>query len=258
MNQGVHDDHWLTRYSRHILLDAIDVAGQRAINAARVLVVGAGGLGSPALLYLAASGVGHLSIADGDTVSLSNLQRQIIHRQEDIGRNKAESAADHLSHLNPGIHISAIPRYIDTPNDIEPNHQVVVDCSDNFTTRYLLNRVCRQFSIPLVSGAAIRFEGLLSVFDFRRDDSPCYACLFPATDQISAADTCSQSGVFSPLVGMIGAAQAAETLKLITGAGQSMHSRLARLDALTLRWHESRLSRDTACGVCGTSAPPHS
>ena len=248
------NDDWLTRYSRHILLDAVDVAGQRAINSAHVLVVGAGGLGSPALLYLAASGIGHLSIADGDTVSLSNLQRQIIHRQTDIGRNKAESAANHLSQLNPDIRISVIPQHINAPNDIAPTYQVVVDCSDNFATRYLLNQACRQHNIPLVSGAAIRFDGLLAVFDFRREDSPCYACLFPASDQISATDTCSRSGVFSPLVGMIGAAQAAEALKLITGAGQTMHSRLARLDALSLRWHESRLSRDPACSVCGTTA----
>ena len=244
------NDDWLTRYSRHILLDAVDVAGQRAISDARVLVVGAGGLGSSALLYLAASGVGHLTIIDGDTVSLANLQRQIVHRQADIDHNKAESAADNLRRLNPEISITPISRYLDTATDIDPQYQVVVDCSDNFATRYRLNRACRQHRIPLVSGAAIRFEGLLAVFDFRHDNSPCYECLFPATPHITEDDTCSRNGVFSPLVGMIGTAQASETLKLLMGIGQTMHSRLASLDMLTLRWHESRLIRDPACPVC--------
>lgn len=246
------NDDKLLRYSRHILLKEIDLQGQFALEQARILVVGAGGLGAAVALYLAGSGIGTLSIADGDNVELSNLQRQIIHTEADIGRNKAHSAQQKMQAINSQIHIIALPYRLNDDkqlNALITQHDVIVDCSDNFLARYTLNKVCVQQRKPLVSGAAIRFEGLLCVFDFRIDNSPCYACLFPETATITE-ETCSQNGVFSPLVGMVGACQAAEAIKLITKAGQSMHARLLRIDALNMHWKESRLTRDPQCPVC--------
>jgi adenylyltransferase/sulfurtransferase len=245
------NDSELLRYSRHILLNEIDVTGQQALIQARVLIIGAGGLGSAAALYLAGSGIGHISIADGDTVDLSNLQRQVIHNQASLGQNKALSATQAAKALNPHPQIFAIPIRLQGQalDDAIAHHDIIVDCCDNFTTRYAINRACVRHAKPLVSGAAIQFDGLLTTFDRRIRDSPCYHCLFPETSA-PENNTCSQNGVFAPLVGIIGASQAAEAIKLITSAGRSLHARLLRLDGLNMVWHESRLVRDPHCEVC--------
>jgi adenylyltransferase/sulfurtransferase len=243
----------LLRYSRHILLHDIGIAGQQAILDARVLIIGAGGLGSPVALYLAASGVGHLSIADDDKVDLSNLQRQIIHQHTAIGQNKALSAAATINQLNPDIHVHAITERLtgDALTQQIAAHDIIIDASDNFATRHAINRACVTQRKPLVSGAAVRFDGQVTVFDLRQEDSPCYHCLYPdngAEDEIR----CSENGVFSPLVGIIGATQAAEALKLITGAGTTLNGRLLLLDALDMQWRSIKLKRDTNCAVCRT------
>ena len=241
----------LLRYSRHILLDEIGIAGQQAIRNAHVLIIGAGGLGSPVALYLAASGVGHLTICDGDRVDSSNLQRQIIHRYDAIGQNKADSAALSLAALNPDVSVTTIPHYLsdDALFETIAAHQIIIDASDNFATRYAINRACVQHRKALVSGAAIRFSGQIAVFDLSQDDSPCYQCLYPESNS-SDATSCSQSGVFSPLVGIIGATQAAEALKLITAIGTTLNSRLLLLDALDMQWRSINLHRDPGCAVC--------
>ncbi len=249
------DDRQLLRYSRHILLPDFDLAGQEALLAGSVLLVGAGGLGSPAALYLAASGIGQMTIADGDTVELSNLQRQIIHQTRSIGQNKAESACREASDLNPDIRITSIARHL-TGTELEDQvarHDVVVDASDNFATRHAINRASVSCKKPLVSGAALRTSGLLTTFDQRLPDSPCYSCLFPESADDPEVDRCSESGVFSPLTGMIGTLQAAEAIKLITGWGESLHGRLIRFDIRSAGWNELRLKRDPACPVCSAS-----
>lgn len=245
------DDSRLLRYSRHILLDEIGVEGQGKILAAHVLVIGAGGLGSPAALYLAASGVGTLTLVDDDEVELSNLQRQILHTPERIGQNKALSAATTLSRLNPEIRLLPVTTRAagDELLALVRAADVIVDCCDNFATRHAVNRACFSLGKPLVSGSATRFSGQLTVFDPRQAKSPCYHCLFGEEGE-EGDGPCATFGVFAPLVGIIGSMQSAEALKLIIGCGEAPVGRLLQLEALTLRWRESRLGRDPACPVC--------
>ena len=246
------NDNQLLRYSRHILLPKIGYEGQEKLTKSHALIVGVGGLGSPAALYCAASGVGKLTICDFDIVDLTNLQRQIIHTTQSVGINKAVSAQQTIYEINPEVVVQTIQqKSTEAEFKILAEHaDVVIDCSDNFATRYALNRVCLQLKKPLVSGAAIGFEGQISVFDFRHETSPCYHCLFPDTGE----DTdlrCATNGVFAPLVGMIGTTQAAEALKLLMGIGESLQGRLLLLDALSMEWRTIKLSKDPACVVCG-------
>lgn len=246
------NDNQLLRYSRHILLPQIEYVGQEKLTQSHALIVGAGGLGSPAALYLAASGVGTLTICDFDVVDLTNLQRQIVHTTSAVGTNKAVSAQHTLLSINPEIQINTVCEK-STEADFTKlisAADVVLDCSDNFATRYMLNRVCVQLKKPLVSGAALGFEGQITVYDARSDESPCYHCLFP--DNGEGTDLrCASNGVFAPLVGMIGASQAAEALKLLMGIGESLQGRLLLLDALVMEWRSIKLHKDPACSVCG-------
>ncbi len=245
-------DDDLLRYSRHILLPEIGIEGQEKIRAARVLVVGAGGLGSPASLYLAAAGVGCLVLADGDQVDLTNLQRQILHRHSGVGRNKVDSGHDALLDLNPHIQIMPLPQRLSGDELLAQvtAADVVLDCSDNFATRHAINRACVQARRPLVSGAGIRFDGQIAVFDSRQPQAPCYHCLFPEGEDVEEV-RCATMGVFAPLTGIIGCMQAAEALKLIMNCGQTLTGRLQLLDALTMEWRSIRVPRDPACPVCG-------
>ncbi|PKO44609.1 MAG: molybdopterin biosynthesis protein MoeB [Betaproteobacteria bacterium HGW-Betaproteobacteria-22] len=246
------NDKQLLRYSRHILLPQIEYEGQNKLVQGHVLVVGAGGLGSPAALYLAASGVGTLTICDFDVVDLTNLQRQVLHTTASIGLNKALSAQKTLLALNPEITVNTM---CERATEVEThalvaNADVVLDCSDNFATRYLLNKLCVALKKPLVSGAGLGFEGQITVYDMRAQTSPCYHCLFPDNGE----DTdlrCATNGVFAPLVGIIGATQAAEALKLLMGVGEHLQGRLLLLDALGMEWRTIRLKKDPACLVCG-------
>lgn len=246
------NDNQLLRYSRHILLPQIGYEGQEKLTKSHALIVGAGGLGSPAALYCAASGVGKITICDFDIVDLTNLQRQIIHTTQSVGTNKALSAQQTIYEINPDVVVHTVQQ---KSSEVEfkklaETADVVIDCSDNFATRYALNRVCFALKKPLVSGAAIGFEGQITVFDFRHEASPCYHCLFPDNGE----DTdlrCATNGVFAPLVGMIGTAQAAEALKLIMNIGESLQGRLLLLDALSMEWRTIKLSRDPKCVVCG-------
>jgi molybdopterin/thiamine biosynthesis adenylyltransferase len=245
------NDNQLLRYSRHILLPQIAYEGQKSLTKSRALIVGAGGLGSPAALYMAAGGVGELTICDFDTVDLTNLQRQIIHTTQSVGINKALSAQRTLNAINPEVVVHTVQEK-STEQAFEKlisAADVVLDCSDNFATRYALNRLCFKLKKPLVSGAAIGFEGQVTVFDFRQQTSPCYHCLFP-DDGSETEMRCSENGVFSPLVGMIGTAQAAEAMKLLMGIGQSLEGRLLLLDALNMEWRTIKLSKDQKCAVC--------
>jgi molybdopterin-synthase adenylyltransferase len=246
------NDNQLLRYSRHILLPQIGYEGQEKLTKSHVLIVGAGGLGSPAALYCAASGVGKLTICDFDVVDLTNLQRQIIHTTASVSINKALSAQQTIYEINPDVIVQAIQQKSSEAEfkALAENADVVIDCSDNFATRYALNRVCLLLKKPLVSGAAIGFEGQISVFDFRHENSPCYHCLFPDTGEETDL-RCATNGVFAPLVGMIGTAQAAEALKLIIGIGGSLQGRLLLLDALGMEWRAIKLARDPKCVVCG-------
>lgn len=246
------NDNQLLRYSRHILLPQIGFEGQEKLTKSHALIVGAGGLGSPVALYLAASGVGKLTICDFDVVDLTNLQRQIIHTTPSVGINKAVSAQQTLYEINPEIGVFTIQKKSSEEdfNALVLNADVVIDCSDNFATRYALNRVCFALKKPLVSGAAVNFEGQITVFDFRHENSPCYHCLFPDTGSDQEM-RCAENGVFAPLVGMIGTTQAAEALKLILNIGESLQGRLLLLDALNMEWRTIKLSRDPACAVCG-------
>jgi molybdopterin-synthase adenylyltransferase len=246
------NDNQLLRYSRHILLPQIEYAGQEKLTKSHVLIVGAGGLGSPAALYLAASGVGKLTICDFDNVDLTNLQRQIIHTTQSVGINKAVSAQQTIYEINPEVVVNTIEQ---KSSEVEFTQwtaevDVVLDCSDNFATRYALNRVCFALKKPLVSGAALGFEGQVTVFDLRNQASPCYHCLFPDTGEDSDL-RCATNGVFAPLVGMIGTTQAAEALKLIMNIGESLQGRLLLLDALSMEWRTIKLARDPKCAVCG-------
>lgn len=245
------DDHQLLRYSRHILLPQIDIAGQEKLNQSHVLIIGAGGLGSPAAMYLAASGIGHLTICDGDQVDLTNLQRQIIHDSGSIGLAKVQSAKQSLAGINPEINVIAVQQHIDAEklSGIVPQVDVVIDASDNFSTRHQVNQACVTYKKPLISGAAIRFDGQISVFDLSRTASPCYHCLFPIDGEPQDMP-CATMGVFSPLVGIIGSMQAAETIKILLGIGESLNGRLQLLDGLTMNWRSIRLHKDPACPVC--------
>ena len=245
------NDKDLLRYSRHILLNEFGVEAQRRLAESRALVIGAGGLGSAALLYLASAGVARICIADGDTVDLTNLQRQIIHREETIGVNKAESAARTISAINSTIAVEAIPdRLVGVALDREvAKADVVLDCSDNFATRHAINQACVRLRKPLISGAGIRFDGQITSFDLRIESSPCYHCLFP--DQPNAEqERCATMGVFAPLVGIIGAMQAAEAIRLLTGVGEPLVGRLLMLDARAMTWQSVKFKRDAECAVC--------
>jgi len=246
------NDNQLLRYSRHIMLPQIGFEGQEILSLSHALIIGAGGLGSPVALYLAASGVGTLTICDGDAVDLTNLQRQIAHRTAAIGMNKAASAEQTLHAINPEVRINAIPRRAEGEELLQlvSRADIAIDASDNFATRHAVNRACVQHRKPLVSGAAVRFDGQITVFDLRDNDSPCYHCLFPESDDADEV-RCAENGVFSPLVGMIGTVQAAETLKLLLGIGQPLNGRLLLLDALAMEWRTIRLKRDAECAVCG-------
>ena len=244
-------DQELLRYSRQILLPQIDVDGQLRLKQGRVLIVGLGGLGSPVSLYLAAAGVGELHLADFDTVDLTNLQRQIVHDSNSVGQSKVDSAMARLSALNPDVRLVPHARALDEDSLAAAVAAVdlVLDCTDNFGTREAVNAACVAAGKPLVSGAAIRLEGQLSVFDPRRDDSPCYHCLYGHGSE--AELTCSEAGVVGPLVGLVGSLQALEALKLIAGFGEPMVGRLLLVDALGSRFRELRVKRDPACEVCG-------
>jgi len=246
------DDTQLLRYARHLLLEGIGVEGQQKLLAARVLIVGVGGLGSPAAMYLASAGVGALTLADHDTVDLGNLQRQIVHTTGRVGQPKVESARQTLAALNPGVHVHTIGQRVgaDELAALVREADVVLDCCDNFATRQAINAACVAQRRPLVSGAAIAFDGQVSVYDPRLPDAPCYACVFPPTQQ--APDVhCATMGVFAPLVGITGAIQAAEALKLLTGAGQPLTSRLLLIDARAMQFTEIRTRRAPDCPVCG-------
>jgi adenylyltransferase/sulfurtransferase len=251
------DDRQLLRYGRHILLEDIGVEGQERLQAATALIVGAGGLGSPAAMYLAAAGVGTLLIADGDTVDLSNLQRQILHRDDAVGQPKVESGARTLAALNPDVRVEPIHERLAGASlaAAVARSQVVLDCSDNFATRHAVNAACVRARVPLVSGAAIGFSGQLAVFDPRRADSPCYGCLFPAREAPEEV-ACATMGVFSPLTGIVGTLQAAEALKLAGAFGEPLVGRLLMIETLALRFSELRLPRDPACAVCARPRPP--
>ena len=246
------NDHQLLRYSRHILLDEIGIEGQQRLLDAKVLVIGAGGLGSPAALYLAASGVGQLVIVDDDEVDLTNLQRQILHTTERVGQPKVDSARVALSQINPDVEVIPVRERVAGARlaELVAASTVVLDCSDNFATRHAVNRACVAARVPLVAGAVIRFDGQLSVFDPRDCASPCYACLFPPGAGFEDA-ACSTMGVFAPLVGVIGAMQAAEALKLMIGIGESLAGRLLLLDGRSMEWSSIGIARDPGCPVCG-------
>jgi len=246
------NDQQLLRYSRHILLDEIGIEGQQAMLLGRALVIGAGGLGSPASLYLASAGIGQLTIVDHDSVDLTNLQRQIAHTTERIGHPKAESARATLNAINPECQVNALVERADDARlaALVAQHDVVLDCTDNFKTRHAVNRACVAHRVPLVSGAVIRFDGQVSVFDTRAG-GPCYSCLFPQ-DQPFEDVACSTMGVFAPLVGVVGAMQAAEALKLVMGIGESLSGRLLLLDGLRMEWNSISINRNEACPVCGT------
>jgi adenylyltransferase/sulfurtransferase len=246
------DDAQLLRYSRHILLDQIGIEGQERLLGAHALVVGAGGLGSPVALYLAAAGVGRITLADHDVVEMTNLQRQIAHDMDSLGVNKAESAARRMRAMNPDIQVVPLQEKLAGAalDQTVATADVVLDCSDNFPTRQAVNRACARHRKPLVSGAAVRFDGQVAVFDLRRDGAPCYACLFPE-DARDAEMRCAEFGVFAPLVGVIGAMQATEALKLLIGAGESLSGRFLLYDALAAEWRSMRLKKDPGCSVCG-------
>jgi len=242
------------RYSRHLLLPQVGVAGQQALLGARVLLLGAGGLGSPAAFYLAAAGVGHLRIADDDVVDRSNLQRQILHTEASIGEPKVHSARERLRALNPGLDVEAVQARVSSDNidALLDGVDVVLDGSDNFPLRYLLNDACIQHAIPLVYGAVERFTGQVSVFDAgrHRGQAPCYRCLFPEPPPPEFAPNCAEAGVLGVLPGMVGLLQATEVLKLLLGIGEPLVGRLLTFDALGMRFREIRLGPDPACPLC--------
>jgi molybdopterin/thiamine biosynthesis adenylyltransferase/rhodanese-related sulfurtransferase len=254
--QGALDADAAERYSRHLVLPEIGVAGQQRLANARVALIGAGGLGAPAALYLAAAGVGRLTLIDDDYVERSNLQRQIIHADARIGMPKTESARIALNALNPAVHVDAIAKRVGAANveSLIRGHDVVIDGADNFPTRYLLNAACLRLRLPLVYGAVHRFSGQVSVFDPRRDDSPCYRCLFAEPPSAAEAPNCSEAGVLGVLPGIVGMLQATEALKLLLGIGTSLVGRLLCYDALAGTFRELRLPRDATCPGCGAGA----
>jgi len=244
------NDDQLLRYSRQILLPQIDIEGQMKILAGRVLIIGLGGLGSPVALYLAAAGVGHITLVDDDEVEVSNLQRQIIHGEADIGRLKVESSAQSIATINSDCTVALYAERLERDALLVEIEQadIVVDCSDNFATRFLLNELTQQAKTPLVSGAAIRMEGQVTVYDARQTGSACYRCVYEDNGELQ--QTCSETGVLSPVLGIIGSMQAVETIKLLAGVGESLSARLMILDALSMTWREIKLRQDPACPIC--------
>ena len=244
------NDEKLLRYSRQIMLPQIGIEGQQKLEQSHILIIGMGGLGSPAAMYLTSAGVGHLTIVDDDTVELSNLQRQITHHTDDIGRSKVESAQQKLAALNPETRISCINKRLNKDELIKHAKQadLVLDASDNFATRFLINEVCVSTRTPLVSGAAIKLEGQVAVFRNDLDDSPCYHCLYK--DEGELDQSCSGNGVLAPLVGIIGSIQALEAIKVLVGFGEDLNGRLLLLDANYMEWRSIKLKKDPACPVC--------
>lgn len=248
------DDRQLLRYSRHLLLDDIGIEGQQRLLDSHALIVGAGGLGSPVALYLASAGVGQITMVDDDTVDLTNLQRQIMHTEARVGQPKVASAEAAIGALNPGVRVRTVAQRADEAQltELAAAADVVLDCTDNFATRQALNRACVATGRPLVSGAAIGFDGQISVYDPRRAASPCYACVFPPTQAVEEA-RCATMGVFAPLVGIIGTLQASEALKLLCGIGEPLVGRLLMLDARRTEWTELRVPRQADCPVCSAT-----
>ena len=247
-------DDELLRYSRHILLNDIGIEGQERIMGGHALVVGAGGLGSPVALYLGSAGVGHITVVDDDVVDMTNLQRQIAHTMQRVGQPKVESARQAIEDINPLVRVTPVQARADAAllDTLVAQADVVLDCSDNFATRHLINAACVQHKKPLVSGAAIRFDGQICVYDPRDARSPCYACIFPQ-DATLEETRCATMGVFAPLVGIIGAMQAAQALMLLSGAGQPLTGRLLMLDGRAMAFQEVQLARQASCQVCGQS-----
>jgi molybdopterin-synthase adenylyltransferase len=245
------NDDQLLRYSRHILLDDIGIEGQEKFLAAHALIIGAGGLGSPVALYLGSAGVGHITIVDNDVVDMTNLQRQIAHNMARAGMNKAQSARESIASINPEVHVNCITERADAAllDKLVAQADVVLDCCDNFSTRQAVNAACVKHKKPLVSGAAIRFDGQISVFDPRSSMSPCYACVF-SPESTFEETRCATMGVFAPLVGIIGSMQAAEALKLLGGVGSSLAGRLLMLDGRAMEWTQVRVPRNSSCSVC--------
>jgi molybdopterin/thiamine biosynthesis adenylyltransferase len=245
------DDQQLLRYSRHILLNELGIEGQEKLLAAHALVIGAGGLGSPVALYLGSAGVGRITVVDHDAVDATNLQRQIAHNLARLGTPKAESVRHAIAAINPDPQVTALVQRADDAllDRLLPDVGVVIDCCDNFATRHMVNRACVRHGVPLVSGAAIRMDGQLAVYDPRDATSPCYACVFPEDAGVEET-RCATMGVFAPLVGIVGTMQAAEALKLLAGIGTSLAGRLQMLDARSMEWNEVRLSRQAQCAVC--------
>jgi molybdopterin/thiamine biosynthesis adenylyltransferase len=246
-------DEQLLRYSRHILLDEIGVEGQQRLLGSHALVIGAGGLGSPVVLYLGTAGVGRITVVDDDTVDLTNLQRQVAHTLARVGQPKAESARIAVAAINPDVQVKPLVQRADAARlqALVAEADVVIDCCDNFATRHAVNRACVEHRKPLVSGAAIGFDGQISVYDVRQTDAPCYACLFPP-DSTFEEVRCATMGVFAPLVGIVGTMQAAEAIKLLSGVGSSLAGRLQMLDARSMEWTEIRMPRQPDCAVCAT------
>lgn len=245
-------DDQLLRYSRHILLDAIGIEGQERILATHALIIGAGGLGSPVALYLASAGIGRITLVDDDTVDFTNLQRQILHVQSRVGMAKAESGKQALTAINPTVDVVPLQKRLAGAelDALVATADIVLDCTDNFSTRHAINRACVHHRKPLVSGAAIRFDGQISVYDQRHDDAPCYHCLFPEAEDVEEV-RCAVMGVLAPLTGIIGSMQATEALKLAAGIGQSLSGRLLLLDALDMEWRSVKFRKDPDCAVCG-------
>lgn len=247
------NDDQLLRYSRHILLEEIGIEGQQRILDGHALVIGAGGLGSPVALYLGSAGIGHLTVVDHDMVDVTNLQRQVAHTLARVGLPKVDSIVQAVTAINPEVHVTPVMARADAAllDTLVAQADVVLDCCDNFTTRHLINAACVKHRKPLVSGAAIRFDGQITVYDPRAAASPCYACVFPPDDAFEET-RCATMGVFAPLVGIVGAVQAAEALKLLSHAGSSLAGRLLMLDGRHMEWTEMRLPRAPACPVCGS------
>ncbi|HEC29249.1 MAG TPA: molybdopterin-synthase adenylyltransferase MoeB [Gammaproteobacteria bacterium] len=251
------NDEQLLRYSRQIMLPEVGIDGQEKLSAARVLIIGMGGLGSPVAMYLSAAGIGHLVLVDDDNVDLSNLQRQITHTTNDIGRRKVDSAQEKLKALNPETRITTLAKRLDKTELTTQISQadIVIDASDNFGTRFLVNEVCVGTHTPLVSGAAIRLEGQVAVFRNDIDDSPCYHCLYKDEDELDGS--CSENGVLAPLVGIIGSIQALEVLKIVAGFGEDLNGKLLLLDARYMEWRTIKLKKDPGCPVChGQASKP--
>ena len=249
-------DDQLLRYSRHILLDEIGIEGQQKLLASHVVIIGAGGLGSPAALYLGSAGVGHITVVDHDCVDATNLQRQIAHTVAGIGELKVISLFRAIAAINPDVNVTPLAGFADDAllDKLVPQADLVIDCTDNFATRHAINRACVKHCTPLVSGAAVRFDGQVAVYDSRSTASPCYACIFPESD--APEDTaCATMGVFAPLVGIIGTVQAAEALKVLCNIGQALTGRLLMLDGRRMEWHDMKLTKNRSCSVCGNATP---